>query len=323
LLPPSLISKDGQRMITWRQLKLLKGSSCKGRKANWFVSLEKKLLKNDITIGKGTGFLLVPRKIALKRSTEYPRKESLVLIPKIVNKENTKFLLLSLEQYQHSRQKNGDFSLESKIERVPLLWQDCLVEKPICSFVKTLLTWQAATRWRISSAIMAIEPNLNQTSYDWRSFWDLKKKQNGIHCMSLFQSKQLATQIKCLANKLPVLDELKKRKPTLYTSNECICCKVKATKTQDYLADCNYYEWSWINITKVAARVTWSKLSSTDQFLLPLKERCRLIRLWEKEEGITIKEQRSKAKKKHTFKGKVKIAEKEKTGVSNTNASSS
>ncbi|CAG8612517.1 7996_t:CDS:2, partial [Gigaspora rosea] len=83
--------------------------------------------------------------------------------------------------------------------------------------------------------------------------------------------------IKCLANKLPVLDKLKKRKPSLYTSNEYICCKVKVTKTQDHLADCNYYEWSWINITKVAARVTWSKLSSTDQFLLPLVSYYQLV----------------------------------------------
>ncbi|CAG8800022.1 13914_t:CDS:2, partial [Gigaspora rosea] len=59
---------------------------------------------------------------------------------------------------------------------VPLLWQNCLVEKPTCSFIKILLTWQTATKWRISSAIMAIEPDLNQTIYNWRSFWDLKKK---------------------------------------------------------------------------------------------------------------------------------------------------
>ncbi|CAG8825783.1 4790_t:CDS:2, partial [Gigaspora rosea] len=136
---------------------------------------------------------------------------------------------------------------------VPLLWQDCLVKKPTSFFIKTLLTWQTAARWRISSAIMAIEPDLNQTNYDWRSFWDLKKKQNGIHCTSLFQSKRLATQIKCLANNLPVQDELKKCRPLLYTSND------------------------WINITKVAARVTWSKLSSTDQFLLPLISYYQLV----------------------------------------------
>ncbi|CAG8775767.1 14658_t:CDS:1, partial [Gigaspora rosea] len=51
--------------------------------------------------------------------------------------------------------------------QIPLLWQDCLVEKPTRSFIKTLLTWQTAARWRISSAIMAIEPDLNQTNYDW------------------------------------------------------------------------------------------------------------------------------------------------------------
>ncbi|CAG8606594.1 2057_t:CDS:2 [Gigaspora rosea] len=54
-----------------------------------------------------------------------------------------------------------------------------------------------------------------------------------------------------------------------------------------------------------------------------MERQCQLIGLWEKEEGITIKEKRSKAKKKHTFKGKVKIAGKEKTSVNNTNASSS
>ncbi|CAG8769050.1 21114_t:CDS:1, partial [Gigaspora rosea] len=43
----------------------------------------------------------------------------------------------------------------------------------------------------------------------------------------------------------------------------------------------------------------------------------------EKEEGITIKEKRRKAKKKRTSIGKVKSAGKEKTSVNNTNASSS
>ncbi|CAG8671853.1 18136_t:CDS:2 [Gigaspora rosea] len=242
----------------------------------------------------------------------FNKKESLVLIPKIVN---TKFLPLSLEQYQHSRQKNRNFSLESKIERLAL---------HLPSSTNILRNCNSRVQ-RISSVIMAIEPDLNQTNYD---------------------CKRLATQIKCLANKLPVLDELKKRRPLLYTSNECICCKVKVTETQDHLADCTYYEWSWINITKVAARVTWSKLSSTDQFLLPLvsyfqlvvgshkqeiielrqsyiKEQCRLIGLWEKEEGITIKEKRRKAKKKHTSIGKVKSAGKGKTSVNNTNTSSS
>ncbi|CAG8794958.1 5807_t:CDS:1, partial [Gigaspora rosea] len=38
------------------------------------------------------------------------------------------------------------------------------------------------------------------------------------------------------------------------------------------------------------------------------KEQCRLIGLWEKEEGITIKEKRRNAKKKHTSIGKVKNA---------------
>ena len=41
-----LFSKSGNKMISWQQLKLLRGESSKGRKAKWFTKIEEKLLED-------------------------------------------------------------------------------------------------------------------------------------------------------------------------------------------------------------------------------------------------------------------------------------
>jgi ribonuclease HI len=41
-----LINKSDNQMISWRQLKLLRGLSCKGKQAEWFSKIEEKLIEN-------------------------------------------------------------------------------------------------------------------------------------------------------------------------------------------------------------------------------------------------------------------------------------
>ena len=40
-----LVNKEGNKLITWQQLKLLRNKSCKGKKANWFREIEQIVLK--------------------------------------------------------------------------------------------------------------------------------------------------------------------------------------------------------------------------------------------------------------------------------------
>ena len=52
-------------------------------------------------------------------------------------------------------------------------------------------------------------------------------------------SKSLIMQIKCLTNSLPILSELKKRKPNLYKNDYCILYKKELPEDFDHLMRCS------------------------------------------------------------------------------------
>ncbi|CAG8850603.1 38243_t:CDS:1, partial [Gigaspora margarita] len=41
-----VISEEGTKLITWKQIKFIRGKSCKGKAATWFSLIEKKYLTN-------------------------------------------------------------------------------------------------------------------------------------------------------------------------------------------------------------------------------------------------------------------------------------
>ncbi|CAG8513264.1 25150_t:CDS:2, partial [Gigaspora margarita] len=45
--PHFLINEEGTKLITWKQIKFIRGKSCKGKTATWFSSIEKKYLTNS------------------------------------------------------------------------------------------------------------------------------------------------------------------------------------------------------------------------------------------------------------------------------------
>ncbi|CAG8753278.1 19521_t:CDS:2, partial [Gigaspora rosea] len=58
----------GRRMLTWHQLRTNKGLSCKGRKAKWFMLVEKKLLKEERSREVKVEFIVGPLLVAKENS---------------------------------------------------------------------------------------------------------------------------------------------------------------------------------------------------------------------------------------------------------------
>ena len=44
-----LITKEGDILLTWQQVRIIRGSKGRGRKPNWFKSIESKVIEQSIT----------------------------------------------------------------------------------------------------------------------------------------------------------------------------------------------------------------------------------------------------------------------------------
>ena len=86
--------------------------------------------------------------------------------------------------------------------------------------------------------IRALEPETENTLYDWSSFWKEMNRTKGIHCTSRKLSTRRATAIKCVMDNLPTLEELNRRRSEVYTTMECQVCQDGQKETQEHLASC-------------------------------------------------------------------------------------
>ena len=109
-------------------------------------------------------------------------------------------------------------------------------------FIKNILELKVRTEWRFTSLIQKTEPNLEKEEHDWSTLWQNIKGQSGIKCTSMKKNRKLATLIKCINEKLPVLKTLVQRRPDLYKNAICILCNKDYEEDQDHLATCKEYE---------------------------------------------------------------------------------
>ncbi|CAG8826833.1 16023_t:CDS:2 [Gigaspora margarita] len=72
-----VISEESTKLITWKQIKFIRGKSCKGKAATWFSSIEKKYLTN-----------LLNRKISEGLSTHNPNNMSIIPGKADIKKDN-------------------------------------------------------------------------------------------------------------------------------------------------------------------------------------------------------------------------------------------
>ena len=88
----------------------------------------------------------------------------------------------------------------------------------------------------------------------------------------LRKSKKLAFWYKVFFNELPVLEVLKKRRPDIYISSNCIACMDEVPETLEHLVEYDAYSFMWHNIEVVATEAVWQKLSGKTKKQLSLQE---------------------------------------------------
>jgi hypothetical protein len=124
-----LFSKSGNKMISWQQLKLLRGESSKGRKAKWFTKIEEKLLEDkERRLLKADWRTNEPNSLALevlpKPLSCDKRKKEWVLI-KTVEEENTKPVIGKIVTKGPERLLTEHWQEEMQIETAKVTLSKC------------------------------------------------------------------------------------------------------------------------------------------------------------------------------------------------------
>src|SRR5437868_11235036 len=123
---------------------------------------------------------------------------------------------------------------------------------------------KTGTRWKELEAIKKLEPESNDTIYDWTGYWNRQKDSSGVKCNSNRISVKRSTLIKCLAEKLLVMKELNKKRPQVYDTPNCRVCEKEIEETQKYIAECEVQKHLWKRIEKVAIASAWEKIEKED-----------------------------------------------------------
>ena len=91
---------------------------------------------------------------------------------------------------------------------VSLCWEQTIVKMPTRQFTKDILELKTGVEWRHTIAIQETEPSTEETEHDWLILWSRIRSQSGVHCTSIKKNREIATLIKCVNRKLPVLKTL-------------------------------------------------------------------------------------------------------------------
>jgi len=164
------------------------------------------------------------------------------LLIKIKNIIKTKGIELQLEKIKsHSKDRWNDkadaLAKEGTEERTsigtaecnqwikcPLRWKQYRVELGTRAFLRKVFNAKNSAKWRKSKTVQEFKQEGSEEKYNWQLFWSTLKGFMGIRCTTLRKSKKLAFWYKVFFNELPVLEVLKKRRPDIYISSNCIAC---------------------------------------------------------------------------------------------------
>ena len=144
---------------------------------------------------------------------------------------------------------------------VSLCWGKTFIEGPLRQFVKDILDFKIGSEWRFTSMIQGLEPNKENEEHDWSTLWRKIRSQNGVRCTSMKKNREIATLIKCVNEKLPVLKSLAKRRPDLYKNSHCILCNEDKEEDQEHLTTCKGHEKGWTVTENSAINLAWTVLS--------------------------------------------------------------
>ena len=91
-----------------------------------------------------------------------------------------------------------------------------------------------------------------------------------MHCITRRSSTKRSAFIKCIIDKLLILEELNRRRPDIYTTTECQLCQDKVKETQAHLASCKGQKSLWKRIQKVTIAAAWKGLKEEEKTRIPL-----------------------------------------------------
>ncbi|CAG8854208.1 39665_t:CDS:2, partial [Gigaspora margarita] len=129
-----VISEEGTKLITWKQIKFIREKSCKGKAATWFSLIEKKYLTNPsnreisegLSMHNPNNMSIIPNKADIKEDNRIKdwvlveEKENSMTIRRVVKKRKREVLRGKLEQVL---EKCGSCELNSnKRKEVCLSW---------------------------------------------------------------------------------------------------------------------------------------------------------------------------------------------------------
>ncbi|CAG8697377.1 13427_t:CDS:2, partial [Gigaspora margarita] len=121
-----VISEEGTRLMTWKQIKFIRGKSCKGKVATWFSSIEKKYLTNPsnrkisegLSMHNSNNMSIMPDKADIKEDNRIKNwvlveeKENSMTIRWVVKKRKREILV------EHWQDKNVILKREGRHLRV-------------------------------------------------------------------------------------------------------------------------------------------------------------------------------------------------------------
>ena len=87
----------------------------------------------------------------------------------------------------------------------------------------------------------------------------------GVHCMTRRSSTRRSAFIKCIIDKLLILEELNRRRPDIYITTECQVCQDKVKETQAHLASCKGQKSLQKKIQKVTIATAWKELREEEK----------------------------------------------------------
>ena len=146
-----------------------------------------------------------------------------------------------------------------------LEWENKKIDIPTRLLCKIIANAKIGASWRETNPIRALEPETENTLYDWSSFWKEMNRTKGIYCTSRKFSTKRATAIKCIMDNLPTLEELNRRRPEVYTTTECQVCQDGQKETQEHLASYKEQRSLWKRIQKVATATVWNGLKEREK----------------------------------------------------------
>ena len=161
--------------------------------------------------------------------------------------------------------------------KCPLRWKHYRVELGTRAFLKKVFDAKNSARWHESKVVQDFEQEGSEEKYNWHLFWSTLKGFTGIRCTTLKKSKKLAFWYKVFFNELPVLEVLKKRRPDIYISSNCIACMKEVPETLEHLVECDAYSFLWHNIEVVATEAVWQKLSEETKKRLSLYDFRKIL----------------------------------------------